>query len=223
MKIKRIEYKHVKPIEGFNDVESTYRELRDKLDTIIQSLTWLQTYEHGGSKMKNIFSKLKVISTTSRIGVFDDNNDIYESNANMASEIARISHKQELHDLCEKYSSTYQEISNLKASMNNKIKIQIGKVQGLKDMTADIDKKRKKLQFIRYDLELSKQNSKDKTPEDLSKMQDLDDAFKKNSIEIMNDMKRFVGSEGIAGILASTAAAHLEFVENEAKALSKIK
>lgn len=221
MKLNKVEYT-VGLIEGYEDTESVYRQLRDRLGEVINSVTWLMTYEHGGSKMKSLCSKVKMITSTSKINYFS-NHDIYEENGRVGAELSKVEQSSGLNDVSKKYSKAYMNISKYKMEMNNKLKLQVEKISELRDQSCGIDEKRKKVANTRYDLEMEKKSKTPRTSESMAREEELERKLKEVSKAALNEMERFVGNDGVSGMLQKVAEAHLEFCEKTAKALSEVK
>lgn len=222
MKLNKIDYKEVDLISGYEEEEQMYRQLRDKLGEVTDSITWLMTYEHGGSKMKSLYSKMTMITTTSKLNCFS-NKDIYEANGLVGMDLSKVETSSGLSDISKKYSRAYLEASKNKVEMNNKLKLQIEWLTSLKEQANAIDKKRKKIANIRYDLEMEKKSKAAKTAESLAKESEMEREFKELSKSVLGDMERFLGSDGVSGVLQKVAEAHLEFFERTAKALKEVK
>lgn len=219
MKLNKVDYT-VGLIDGYEETEDLYKQLRDKLGEVIDSITWIMTYEHGGSKMKSLYSKVSMIATTSKINYFK-NNDIYEANGLVGLDLSRVRSSSGLNDMSKKYSEAYMNISRYKVEMNNKLRLQIEKVSGLRDQSNAIDKKRKKVVNLRYDLEMEKKSPR--TSESIAKEGELEKKYEEVSRIALNDMERFVGNDGVSGVLQKVAEAHQEFSEKTARALSAVK
>jgi hypothetical protein len=211
MKLNKVDYS-VDMTNGYEDTERVYKQLRDKLSDIVDSITWLMTYEHGGSKMKSFYSKVKMITTTSKLDYFN-NHDIYEANGFVGSELSKVELPSGLNDMSKKYSKAYLNISKYKVEMNNKLRLEIVKISTLQDKACAIDKKRKKVVNARYDLEMMKRSKSPRTSESITKEDELEHVFREISKTTLEEMERFVGYDGVSGILQKVAEAHLEFSE----------
>lgn len=222
MKLNKVEYTEVELPAGYEDTEHVYRELRDKLGEVIDSIIWLMTYEHGGSKMKSLYSKMTMITTTSKINYFK-NHDIYEANGLVGLDLSKVELSSGLNDVSKKYSKAYMDVSKYKLEMNNKLKLQVEKISTLRDKSNSIDKKRKKVANIRYDLEMEKKSKTQRSSESLGRENGLEREFKEVSKAALTEMESFVGNDGVSGVLQQVAEAHLEFCESAAKALSMVK
>ncbi|CAD24911.2 hypothetical protein [Encephalitozoon cuniculi GB-M1] len=222
MKLNRVEYTEVPLIEGYSEAEDCYKRFRDSLKKISDSITWLMTYEYGGSKMKSLYSKMTMITSTSRIGQFK-NYDIYEANGLIGLEFSKIGVASSLSDTGKKYSKAYMDISRYKLEMNSRLEQQLKKISDLRDHSNAIDKKRKKVSNIRYDLEMEKKSKEPKTPSMVSRENDMERTFKETSKEALKEMERFIGNDGVSGVLQKVAEAHRMFTEKSAKALEEVK
>jgi len=220
MKLNKVDYTEVKLVNGYEDTESVYKGFRDKLKEIIESISWLKTYEYGGSTMKSVYSKVNLISSTSKIGNFS-NHDIYETNGMVGLELSKIGVSSGLSDIGMKYYQAYAEISRLKDEMNKKLEEQINKISKLRDKSNMIDKSRKKIINLRYDLEMERRSKSNKTPESTKKESDMEQELENSALKTLNEMELFVGNKGISGVLQKVAEAHLEFCEKSAKALKE--
>lgn len=222
MKLNKVDYVEVPLVDGYSEAEDCYRRFRDSLKEICDSITWLMTYEHGGSKMKSLYSKMTMITSTSRIGSFK-NHDIYEANGLVGLELSRIGQSSELSNIGKKYSKAYLDISRYKSEMNSKLEQQVKKISELRDDSSAIDKKRKKVSNMRYDLEMEKRSKDPKTPDVVSKENEMEREFKETSRGALKEMERFIGTEGVSGVLQKVAEAHREFSEKSAKVLGEVK
>ncbi|AFM97652.1 hypothetical protein EHEL_010280 [Encephalitozoon hellem ATCC 50504] len=222
MKLNRVEYTEVPLISGYADAEDCYKKFRDGLKKVSDSITWLMTYEHGGSKMKSLYSKMNMITSTSRLGNFK-NYDIYELNGLVGLELSRIGLASNVSDIGRKYSKAHMDISRYKLEMNKKLEQQIKKISELRDHSNAIDKKRKKVSNIRYDLEMMKKSKDPKAPDAVSQESEMEKTFKETSKEVLKEMERFIGNDGVCGVLQSVAEAHREFSEKSSKVLGEVK
>lgn len=222
MKLNRVDYTEVSLINGYSEAEDCYKKFRDSLKKISDSITWLMTYEHGGSKMKSLYSKMDMITSTSRLGHFK-NYDIYELNGLVGLELSRIGLGSNVSDIGKKYSKAHMDISRYKIEMNRKLEQQIKKISELRDHSNAIDKKRRKISNIRYDLEMMKRSKEPKAPDAVSKEEEMERAFKETSKEAIKEMERFIGNDGVCGVLQSVAEAHGEFSEKSSKVLGEVK
>jgi hypothetical protein len=213
MKMNRIDYQNISLIEGYEATEENYRRFKHMLDQVNEGVTWLMTYEHGGSKMKTVLSKVEIIASASRLNAFR-NDDIYRTNSAVGEGLSGVAGR---------YGVAYDEISKLKAEMNNRLKLYLGKIDELRKQSYVIDKKRNRVKYLRYDLEKAKQSKAQKTPESLSKEDEMEREFKGVSQQTLIEMDRLVGNDGVSGILAGVAAAHAEFAEKSAAALRRVK
>ncbi|ADM10892.1 uncharacterized protein Eint_010290 [Encephalitozoon intestinalis ATCC 50506] len=222
MKLNRVEYTEVSLVDGYEETEDCYKRFRDGLKKVSDSITWLMTYEHGGSKMKSFYSKMNMITSTSRIGQFK-NYDIYEANGIVGLELSRIGLASNVSDAAKKYSKAYMNVSRYKLEMNKKLEQQIKKISNLRDHSNAIDKKRKKVSNMRYDLEIEKKSKEQKTPNSVSKENEMEKTFKEMSKETLKEMEQFIGNDGVCGVLQNVAEAHQEFLEKSSKALGEVK
>lgn len=214
-KLKNVEFLNTSYPQDYEAVNAEYRRLRNQLDFLTAVVEGLGSYEFGGSVMKN-FSKLgNKISSTTSLKVFKTE-DIYTNAAMLGDELSNTTHSSSIKATGQRFSETYQSISEYKKRMNGKLKEVIGSLSVLKDESKVIDTLRKKAEDLRYDLEIMIQDEEGSKVE----IETLTNKFNSKSLEALRGMKTFMGEVGISGLLKKTAEIHREFCIDSGKALS---
>lgn len=85
------------------------------------------TYEHSGSKMKSVYSKMMMIATTSKINYFK-NHDIDEANTLVGLDLWKVELSSGLNVMSRKYSKACINVSKHKMEMNKKLNLQVEKI-----------------------------------------------------------------------------------------------
>lgn len=217
-KIKSIEYINTRYPQDYEAINAEYRRLRNGIKLFSASISSLESYEAGGSIMKNFSEAAEKITDTLKINMPKDGNNLYIQSAKVGEYLANTTHNSSIKNLGNSYALAYEEISKCKKKFNGDLKTIQGSLKVLKDTSKSIDSTRKRAEDLRYDLEEKIQHEGSK--EDIDKLQA---EFDSKSEEALRGMKSLMGDIGLAGILKKVAASHKEFFESSRKALENIK
>ncbi|ORD94820.1 SWP12 [Enterospora canceri] len=215
-KMKKIDYIHTKLPEGYDDVETRYRKVRDEI-SVLQGVTkGLSNYEFGGTILKNLSSWSTTLGKSTNIKSLR-RDDIYTDTAFVGMELANSVSDKHLKQVCSDFSASYEGIAADKRKMNEKMSDIVEELAVLKKKCRHIDHQRTTVKNTRYDLEELVQSNVYKEEE----KEALEKKFTKNAKEVVVDMTEFMHLSMINGIIMKIAQAHREFCEKAADHLAK--
>lgn len=214
---KKISFITTKYPEDYENVNEEYKRLRNELNYLYDIVKSLQTYESGGTIMKNFTSMAKKINKSKNLK-FLNFDDIYTRAALVGEELANTTHNSSIKTIGTSFSDAFLRVAENKSKFNGELSNILGTLKVLKDHAKMTDTMRTKAYELRYDLEEMIQNNGNK--DDIS---NLETSFNGKSEEALKGMKAFMGESGVSGILKKIAAAYRNFNLEAAKSLEIVK
>lgn len=213
-KIRNIEYKNVNLIPGYEKTEEEYTILKENLNTANILIKELMSYEYGNRYLKVIKNGMATLSDKSTLNLYKSKN-IFDEVSSLSKRLSMMNVDSECKVTAENFSSAYRKISESKSTLNTKLENIRLQLKEKRNQCVEIDKKRKNIKNMRYDLEILLQE-KGYTGEirDVEKKE-----FSKESSETLKAMLKFVEDASIGGVLRSVAKEYASYLRETSEIL----
>ncbi|KAF7684501.1 Spore wall protein 12 [Astathelohania contejeani] len=213
-----IEYKRTHVSEEFDKTEQKYRLLRDLLVLFEDKCRKIMTYEHGGSRYKNMMEKLQVIGERINLNAFKLDN-FYKETALVLKNISQIKCNSKLDTVCNTGADALDAMCVHKDAMNKEMEAQFAQLEKFKARSKTIDSKRNEFKNTRYDLEKLYKS----THEDDPRIAELNSKFEMLKNNTQNEMKEFIEDKSLAGIINEIIKAEADYHKECLKSLGQVK
>lgn len=152
-KIRKLEYKNVKNIPGYEKTDAEYCALKSAFNRVDVMIKNLMSYEYGNRLLKMLKDGIEKISDKSSLNVYK-NRDVFEELSKVSKRVSTMSIDSEGKRVAENFSDIYKKISESKKKMNERLKNLRLQLKEKRVRCTDIDRDRKKVKNMRYDLEI---------------------------------------------------------------------
>lgn len=216
-KIRKLEYKNVQLIPGYEKSEEEYCALKKSLNSANLMIKDLMSYEHGNRFLKVIKNSMEAISAKSALNVYK-NKDVFEEMSLMARRMSMMNLDPECKRSAEKFSGAYKRLSESKRTLNSRLESIRLQLKEKRNQCVEIDKNRKKVKNMRYDLEILLQDG--------GYNGEIRDAEKKEfsatSTQVLKMMIQFVDDASIGKVLKSIAKEYSSHLKETAEILKTV-
>lgn len=216
-KIRTIEYKNVALVPGYERTEEEYLCLRSSLNSANLMIKDLMCYEHGNRLFKIVKDGLQVLSDKSSLNVYKSK-DVFEDLSSIARKMSMMNLDSEGRSTASKFSSAYRKISESKKSLNSKLENIRLQLKEKRSQCLDIDRDRKKVKNMRFDLEVLLQ--------DEGYNGEIRDAEKKGfstfSSKILKAMIQFVEDSSLSNTLRGVAKEYSKYLKETSEILKNM-
>lgn len=151
-RFKRMKYKNVDLVPGYEETEKEYRSLRESLHLLDGTIKSLGNYEHGSNIYRNLKKGIQFLNDRASLGIYR-NMDIYEEAAEAGSRLSKINGNSKFQSVGQKYRDVYTSVSKSKRCLNTRLAVIRVKLREVKNQIQEIDHLRKRSKNMRYDLE----------------------------------------------------------------------
>jgi len=217
-KIRKLEYKNVKLIPGYEKSEEEYSSLKHALTSVDVMIKDLMSYEYGSRLLKMIKNGMEKISEKSALNVYK-NRDIFEEMSQISRRVSMMSIDSEGRRTAEVFSDLYRRVSESKRKLNARLESLRLQLKEKKQQCSDIDKSRKKIKNMRYDLEILLQ--------DEGYNGEIREAEKKEfsafSSQVLRSMIQFVEDAYIGKLLSSLSKEYADHLSEISEILKPVK
>lgn len=152
-RIRNPEYKNINNIPGYEKTEEEYLSLKHVLNEANLMIKDLMSYEYGNRFIKLIKNSLQTVSEKTSLNVYK-NKDVFEEMSSVARRMSMMHIEPSCKDTAEKFSKAYKDISESKKVLNSKLESIRLKLKEKRLEITEIDKRRRKVKNMRYDLEM---------------------------------------------------------------------
>jgi hypothetical protein len=214
-KLRKVDYKNVNHIPGYEVTEKEYISLRQSLNDANEMIKDLMNYEYGNKYIKMIKSGLQAISD-STVKLYKSN-EIYEDLSLISRKIQMISLNSDAKDSAEKFSTAFSKISQSKINLNSKLESIRLQLKEKRKLCTEIDKYRKNIKNMRFNLEVLLQ--------DEGYNGEIREAEKKefstSSNQTLKMMLQFIEDAAISTFLKSIANEYASHMKEASEILKK--
>ena len=216
-KFRKIDYKNTDLNPGFLELEEEFLKYRNVSKMIKITLKTFKNYEYGHSTLKYMYDGFNWVEKKINTEV-TERGSIYRDTANAGKEMSKFTVDKNKKELFINFSDAYMGIDKSKKEFNNEIKGLMGEIDLYLSYAKEINKKRKLVRAIRYDLELAITN--DNYDNDLvkSERKHLSGICK----ETMKDMNVFIKDKKVSDVIEKFQKLHCKFFNDCAGELEKI-
>lgn len=216
-KIKKIEYKNVQYIPGYEKTEQEYMALKESLNCANDMIKDLMCYEFGNRFIKMIKVSLQTISDKTTLNIYK-NRDIFEEMSSLTRRMSMMNLDSECKKTAITISEAYKKLSESKTRLNKRLEVIRQQLKEKRKICIEIDKNRKKLKNMRYDLEvLLKDEGYNDEIREAEKKQ-----FSTFSSEILKSMIEFVEDSSISTILKNVSKEYANHLKETAQILADV-
>lgn len=217
-KIKKLDYINTRLPQDYEAINAEYKRLRNGIKLLSAAAESLETYEYGGTIMKNFNDAADKISSALSVKLSREDTNLYIQSAKIGEHLANTTHNSSTKHIGTSFAQANEKIADYKKKMNEELKKIQASLKVLKEQSKAIDNNRRKAEQLRYDLEESLQEEATKQVTD-----PIQTEFDSKAEEALRGMKIFMGDVGLAGIIRKISNAHREFLESSAKVLESVK
>ncbi|KAM0681106.1 hypothetical protein GINT2_000891 [Glugoides intestinalis] len=207
-KIKKIEYKNVHYIPGYEKTEVEYVAMKNSLNNANAMIKNLMSYEHGNRFLKIIKNSIQSFSEKTSLNIYK-NKDVFEEMSAVARRMSMMNLDTGCKKTAQRFSDAYKKLSDSKKTLNTRLESIRLQLKEKRNYCIEIDHDRKKLKNMRYSLEVLLQDG--------GYNGEIRDAEKKIftefSSKVLKKMLQFGEDASIGGILKSISreyAVHLK-------------
>lgn len=216
-RIRKIDYKNVPLMPGFERSETEYVSLRNTLNASNLMIKDLMCYEHGNRFYKAIKDKIQFINDKTALGLYK-NQDVYESLALITNRLSLMSVDPEDRAVSNSFSTAYKRISVAKKNLNAKLEEMRIKLKEKRMLAIEIDANRKRVKNMRYNLEvLLRDESYDSEIKEIEKK-----SFYNYSGHVLKEMVKFSEDSTLADVLKAVAKLHNGYLKEVSEILKPI-
>lgn len=216
-KLRKLEYKNVPLIAGYENTEKEYTCLKKAVEGANSMIKELMCYEHGSRLMKALKNGIEVLSEKSTLRVYK-NRDVFEELSLLARRVRMMNIDPESSREIEAISGAYGRISESKKGLNERLESIRLQLKEKRMHCVEIDKSRKNIKSMRYDLEILLQDG--------GYNGEIRDAEKKEfsaySAQVLKKMLEFLEDSSIERILKSVAREHASHLQEASEVLRKL-
>lgn len=213
-RLRRLDFKNVHLIPGYEKSEEEYCALKHALNSANIMIKDIMCYEHGNRFLKVLKNGMETLSDKSALNVYK-NKDIFEELSMTARRVSMMSIGPECRRSAENFSEAYRKVSESKKRLNSKLESLRLQLKEKRNQCVEIDKSRKKVKNMRYDLEILLQDG--------GYNGEIRDAEKKEfstySMQVLKSMIQFVEDASIGKILASLSKEYAEHLRDASEVL----
>ena len=195
-KFRKLTYRNVSLLNGYNEIETQYRALRDGVLQMEGILRNFSNYEHGNLMYKNFKRGWEYLNKKAAISNFK-NRDIYEDAALAGETFKGITRNQGLQQIGQKYSDVFGTLSQLKKQLNESLLASKEKLRDLEKTTQRIDASRRQMRDARYDLEVFLQRG----GYDEAVRSEREEEYESLAKKAIKEMKEFVEDNKLQSLL----------------------
>lgn len=156
-KIRKVEYKNVALVPGYERTEGEYLCLRNSLNSANSMIRDLMCYEHGNRLFKIVKDGLQVLSDKTSLNVYKSK-DVFEELSSTAKKMSMMNLDGEGRTTASRFSNAYKKISESKKKLNSKLENIRLQLKEKRSQCLNIDKDRKRVKNMRFDLEVLMQD-----------------------------------------------------------------
>ena len=207
-RFKKIKYKNVDLVPGYQETEDEYRSLRDSLNLLDGTIKNLSNYEHGSQIYKNFKRGMQFLNDKASLGMYK-NMDIYEDASEMGDQLMRIKGNSKFEAVGQKYKDVYASISKSKKCLNTRLSVLRVRIREIKDRIQEIDHLRKRSKNMRYDLEVILQDGGYN-----GELRDAEKSeYESHSKSTLKSMKHFIEDSEVPGLMRDVSKEYRNHME----------
>lgn len=216
-KIRKIEYKNIALVPGYERTEEEYLSLRDSLNNANSMIKDLMCYEHGNRLFKMVKDGLQVLSDKSALNVYKSK-DVFEDMSSIAKKMSMMNLDSEGRSTASRFSIVYKKISESKKKLNSKLENIRLQLKEKRSKCFNIDRDRKRVKNMRFDLEVLMQdegyNGEIRSTEKKE--------FSTFSSKVLKAMVQFVEDTTFSHILSGVAGEYSKYLKETSEILKSM-
>lgn len=157
-KIRKIDYRNVNLIPGYENTENEYLAMRNALDDANNMIKDLMNYEHGNRYLRFVKNGIQALSDKTSMNIYKSK-DIYQELSLITRRMSMMNLNPEAKTTAEAVSNAYSKLAKSKMVLNEKLESIRLKLKEKRKQCFEVDKLRKSVKNMRFDLEVLLQDS----------------------------------------------------------------
>lgn len=215
--------KNILTDKAFDELEDTYKRVRDEILALQTFVDKLKDYEHDGTTYKAIKERIEKVKGKQEIEGEDLIDNMYKVSNQILDNLAKAYPDSDQKKMTLKLIDINKSISLSKHSMNTKLAGVLIYIKQLRNMSVDINDLRTKLKNSQYDAEKAFDSQKKKDinvdPRDVPEVKLKIDNFNKQVESARKLMQEFVDSENHKHIIEGLTDAYKNYYSDIYKSL----
>lgn len=215
-KIRKVEYKNVHLIPGYENTEKEYLAMRNALDETNSMIKSLMNYEHGNRYLKAFKIKVQALSDKTSMNLYKSK-DIYQEMALVTRRLGMMNLSSETKSIADKMSGAFLKLADSKIALNERLESVRLQLKEKRKQCFEIDRMRKGVKNMRFDLEvLLQDNGYNNEIRDAEKKE-----FSSFSNQTLKLMIQFIEDSSVAQILKSIGKEYSSHLKESTDILKK--
>lgn len=216
-KIRKLDYLNATLMPGYERTEKEYLALRDNINAANIVIKDIMCYEHGNRHIKFLKDGLQMLSDNVSLDMYRSRN-MFESFSLITRKLAMMSFDMDDRETANKFSISCKNISDCKNKLNARLEQIRLNLKQKRIKSVDIDRDRKKMKNMRYDLELLLQDKEyNNEIKEVEKKE-----FYTYSSKVLKDMIAFNDDSSLSDTLKEVSHEYMKYLRESADLLKNI-